>query len=186
MNRQEAIHLLKEWTKSESLLLHAAVVENSMRHYARFFNENEEEFAITGLLHDMDYEKYPTEENHPYRGVEFLKEKGLDEKICNAILGHADYTNTPRDTQLAKTLFAVDELSGFITAVCYVTFPGKPKVKSVNKKLKDKSFAAKVNREEILKGIEELGIDKNEHIERVIEAVWEVFEPYKQSGSLQF
>jgi predicted hydrolase (HD superfamily) len=103
----------------------------------------------------------------------------VDKKIREAILGHADYTGTPRNSLLAKTLFAVDELSGFITAVCYVTYPGKPKVKSVNKKLKDKSFAAKVSREEILKGIEELGVDKNEHIERVIDAVWEVFEKFK-------
>lgn len=179
MNRKEAVELLKKWTKSESLLLHAAVVENAMRHYARHFGENEEEFALAGLLHDMDYEKFPTKEHHPYEGVKELEKLGIDEKIRKAILGHADYTNTPRDTLLAKCLFAVDELSGFITAVCYVTYPGKPKVKSVNKKLKDKSFAAKVSREEIMKGIEELGVDKNEHIERVIEAVWEIFEKYK-------
>jgi putative nucleotidyltransferase with HDIG domain len=179
MNRNEAIKLLKEWTQSESLLLHAAVVENAMRYYARHYEENEEEFALTGLLHDMDYEKFPTKEHHPYEGVKELERLGVDKKIREAILGHADYTGTPRNSLLAKTLFAVDELSGFITAVCYVTYPGKPKVKSVNKKLKDKSFAAKVSREEILKGIEELGVDKNEHIERVIDAVWEVFEKFK-------
>ena len=108
----------------------------------------------------------------------------MEDSILQAVLGHAAYTGTPRTTNLAKSLYAVDELSGFVTAVCYVTYPQKPKVKSVKKKLKDKNFAAKVNREEIETGILELGVERDEHIERVIEAVWEVFEIYREKNQI--
>lgn len=182
MNRDQAVSLLKEWTKTDGLLLHAAVVENAMRHYARVWGEDENEYGITGLLHDLDYEKYPDTDHHPYEGVKILRSLGVDEIICLAILGHASYTHTPRETLLAKTLYAVDELSGFITAVCYVTYPNKPKVKSVRKKLKEKSFAAKVDRDEIFHGMEELGVDPDVHIERVTEAVWEVFVKMKENS----
>lgn len=184
MRVSEAISILMDWTKSEGLLLHAAVVGNSMKHYARYWKEDEEEYEATGILHDMDYEKFPTDENHPYKGVEFLRERGVKEEILQAILGHASYTQTPRETRMAKTLYAVDELSGFITAVCYVTYPQKPKIKSVKKKLKDKNFAAKINREEIETGISQLEIEREEHIQLVIEAVWKIFSEYKEKNKI--
>jgi predicted hydrolase (HD superfamily) len=145
-----------------------------MRAYAKKFNEDEEAWGTVGLLHDFDYERFPTAEDHPYRGAEILREKGVDESWIKAILGHADYTGVERDTLMAKTLFAVDELTGMITAATLVR-PSKKiedlKVKSVKKKLKDKSFAASVNRDDIKKGAEELGVDLSEHIQFVIDAM---------------
>jgi putative nucleotidyltransferase with HDIG domain len=179
MNREEALKLLKEYTKSESLLKHAFSVEQVMKSYAEKFGEDVEKWGITGLLHDFDYEKYPTKEEHPYKGAEILKEKGYPEDIITAILGHADYTGVKRETLMAKTLFAVDELCGFLLACAYVR-PDKSianvKVKSVKKKLKDKAFARAVNREDIKKGIEELGIDTDEHIQFVIKSLSEINE----------
>jgi putative nucleotidyltransferase with HDIG domain len=149
-------------------------VEAAMRAYAKKFNEDEEAWGTVGLLHDFDYERFPTAEDHPYRGAEILREKGVDESWIKAILGHADYTGVERDTLMAKTLFAVDELTGMITAATLVR-PSKKiedlKVKSVKKKLKDKSFAASVNRDDIKKGAEELGVDLSEHIQFVIDAM---------------
>lgn len=175
-DREKALELLKEYTKSDSLLRHAYAVEQVMRKYAQKFGEDEAKWGITGLLHDFDYEKYPTAEEHPYIGNKILKELGYDEDILEAIMGHADYTGVPRNTLMAKTLFACDELAGFIFAVTYVR-PSKSinevKVKSVTKKLKDKGFAAKVSREDINKGIEELGVDRAEHIQFVIDALKE-------------
>jgi len=175
-DRQEALKLLKEYTKSDSLLRHAYAVEQAMRKYAQKFNEDEDKWGVTGLLHDFDYEKYPTAEEHPFEGNKILKEHGYEDEILNAIMGHADYTGVPRTTLLAKTLFACDELAGFIFAVTYVR-PSKSindvKVKSVTKKLKDKGFAAKVSREDINNGIAELGVDRTEHIQFVIDALKE-------------
>jgi len=174
MNRTEAWNLLCEYTKSDSLRKHALAVEAAMRHYARIFGEDEEYWAITGLLHDFDYEMYPDEQNHPYRGNEILEKLGYPIEIRTAIMGHASYTGVKRETLLAKTLFAVDELSGFVIAVALVR-PSKSifevEPRSVQKKFKDKAFAAKVNREEIKQGIAELGVDETEHIQRVIEAL---------------
>ena len=173
-DRQKALNLLQEYTISDSLLRHAYAVEQVMRKYAQKFGEDEDKWGITGLLHDFDYEKYPTAEEHPFVGNKILKEHGYEDEILDAIMGHADYTSVDRTTLLAKTLFACDELAGFIFAVTYVR-PSKSindvKVKSVTKKLKDKGFAAKVSREDISKGIEELGIDRTEHIQFVIDAL---------------
>jgi putative nucleotidyltransferase with HDIG domain len=174
MNREQAWELLNEYTKKENLIKHALAVEAAMRAYAKKFNEDEEAWGTVGLLHDFDYERFPTAEDHPYRGAEILREKGVDESWIKAILGHADYTGVERDTLMAKTLFAVDELTGMITAATLVR-PSKKiedlKVKSVKKKLKDKSFAASVNRDDIKKGAEELGVDLSEHIQFVIDAM---------------
>lgn len=167
---EDALALFHEWTTSESLRRHAYAVEGAMGHYARAFGEDEERWRITGLLHDMDYERHPTPEEHPYVGVEVLRERGYPEEILEAILGHAPYTGTPRRTRLAQTLFAVDELAGFVTAVAYVRPTGLVgmKPKSVKKKLKDKAFAAAVSREDIRQGAEELGLDLDTHLTHVI------------------
>jgi len=174
IDRQQAWEILTEYTKKENLRKHALAVEAAMRAYAKKFGEDEEEWGIVGLLHDFDYERHPTEEEHPYKGAEILREKGLPEEWIKAIMGHADYTGVPRDTLMAKTLFAVDELTGLITATALVR-PSKQlrdlKVKSVKKKLKDKAFAASINRDDIKKGAEELGVDLSEHIGFVIEAM---------------
>jgi predicted hydrolase (HD superfamily) len=173
MNRQDALTLLKEYTKNEALLRHMYAVEAAMRAYARKFGEDEDKWGIVGLLHDFDYEKYPNAPDHPLRGSEVLKQKGYPEDVRLAILGHATYSGVPRDTQMAKTLYAVDELCGFIMA-CSLVRPNKIsdlQTSSVKKKLKDKSFAANVNREDILKGTEELGVPLDEHIQFVIDAM---------------
>ena len=172
MNREQALAILKEFTQSESLLKHAYAVEAAMRAYARKFGEDEELWGVVGLLHDFDYEKFPDE--HPMKGSEILKEKGVPEEIRTAILGHANFSGVPRQTLMAKTLYAVDELCGFLVAVTLVRpnkSIGEVKVKSVKKKLKDKSFAAKVNRQEIKEGAEEIGVPFEEHVEFVIKAL---------------
>ena len=174
MDREKAWNLLCKYTKTESLRKHALAVEAAMRYYADFYGEDVELWGVTGLLHDFDYEEYPDEENHPYRGNEILEEEGYPEEMRQAIMGHASYTGVPRDSLMAKTLFAVDELTGFIIAVALVR-PSKSildvKPKSVKKKFKTKSFAAKIDREEIKQGIEELRVDETEHIQRVIDAM---------------
>lgn len=177
MNREDAWGLLCEYTESESLRKHALAVECAVRAYAEKFSEDVEKWSVTALLHDFDYEKYPdpvSPDGHPYKGNQILAEKGYPEDIRRAILSHADYTGVPRESKLEKTLFACDELAGFITAVAYVR-PNKTvkevEVKSVRKKLKDKSFAAKVNRDDIIQGAAELGIDLDEHIEFVLGAM---------------
>ncbi len=167
---EDALALFHEWTQTDSLRRHAYAVEAAVAHYARQFGEDEELWRMTALLHDMDYEKHPSMEEHPYVGVEVLKEAGYPEIVREAILGHATYSGVPRATRLAKTLFACDELAGFITAVAYVR-PTKlegMKPKSVKKKLKDKAFAAAVSREDIRVGAEELGVDLDTHIANVI------------------
>lgn len=173
-NRGYCFNLLKEYTKSESLIKHALSVEACVRAYAKKFNMDEEYWGNVALLHDFDYEKYPTADEHPFKGNEILKEKGFEEEFRISILSHADYTNIPRDTLLKKVLYACDELAGFITAVVYVR-PSKSidevEVSSVKKKLKDKAFARAVNREDIIKGAELLGVNLEEHIQFCIDAM---------------
>jgi putative nucleotidyltransferase with HDIG domain len=175
MNREESWELLCRWTESDSLRKHMLAVEAAMRAYARKFGEDEEKWGMTGLLHDMDYEKHPTPDEHPMVGVRELERHGYPDDVLHAIKGHADYLDVPRDTLMSKTLYAVDELSGFIVAVALMRPDGLEglKAKSVRKKMKQKSFAAAVNREDIVRGAEELGVDLNEHIEFVAAALRE-------------
>jgi putative nucleotidyltransferase with HDIG domain len=173
MNYAEALALMHQYTKSEALRRHMYAVEAAMRAYARKFGEDEETWAIVGVLHDFDYEMYPNAPDHPAKGSEILKERGYSEEIRRAILSHADYMNVPRDTAMAKALFACDEICGFIHA-CAILRPNKIadlEVSSVKKKLKDKSFAKNVSREDILRGAEELGVPLDEHIQFVIQAM---------------
>ncbi len=173
-DRSRAWGLLTEYTQSESLRKHALAVEACMRAYARKNGAVEDLWGVVGLLHDFDYEKYPTATEHPYKGSEILKERGYSEEIRRAILSHAEYTAVPRITQMEKTLFACDELAGFLTA-CALVKPGKSlaevEAKSVRKKMKDKAFARSVNREDILNGAAALGVDLEEHIAFCIEAM---------------
>lgn len=173
-NREDCWSILTEYTKSDALIKHALSVETCVRAYAQKFNEDEAYWGNVALLHDFDYEMYPTAEDHPFKGSEILKDKGFDEEFRNAILSHADYSGVARETLLQKVLFACDELAGFITAVTYVR-PSKTvdevEVKSVKKKLKDKAFARAVSREDIRKGAEELGVTIEEHIEFCIMAM---------------
>lgn len=172
MDRNEAYQILTDWTKSESLLRHARTVELVMQAYAKKFNENPGEWAITGLLHDADYDQFP--EEHPNKIVGLLIEKGED-KIAHAISAHYTKWNVPYNTLLDKALIACDELTGFIVACCQVRPDGITTLtpKSVKKKLKQKSFAAKVEREEINAGIELMGVDLTEHIQFIIEVLKE-------------
>jgi len=183
--RAEALALLHEYTKSDSLRRHALGVEQAMRKMAEKYNGDTDMWGLTGLLHDFDYEMYPTLEEHPYKGNAILKEQGYPESICNAIMGHATYSGVPRDTDMAKALFAVDELTGFIFAVTYVR-PSKSilevKPKSVKKKLKQRSFAASVSRDDIFQGIDELNVDVTEHIQFVIDALQEKAEELGLKG----
>lgn len=174
LQRDEAYQLLTEYTKSESLIKHALAVEALMRAYARKFGEDENTWGIVGLLHDFDYERYPTPEDHPLKGAEILEQKGYPEDVIYAIKSHAEYLELPRRSLMDKTLFAVDELSGLLTAAALVQ-PNKTihtvKVKSVKKKLKDKAFARSVNRDNIRTGAEELGVELGEHIAFCIESL---------------
>ena len=165
--RASAWCLLTEFTQSESLRKHALAVEACMRAYARKTGADENLWGIVGLVHDFDYEKYPSAEDHPYRGNEILKERGYSEEVRRAIMSHAEYTGVPRVTLMEKTLFACDELAGFITA-CALVKPGKSlaevEAKSVRKKMKDKAFARSVSRDDITTGAAELGVELEEHI----------------------
>ncbi len=175
---EDAWKLLTEFTQSESLRIHALAVEACMRAYARKFaagsEEQEELWGVVGLLHDFDYEKYPSLDDHPYKGNEILKDRGYPEEIRKAIMSHAEYTGVTRDTPMEKALFACDELAGFITAVALIK-PGKSlaevDTKSVRKRMKDKAFARKVNRDDIVNGATGLGVDLEEHITFCIEAL---------------
>lgn len=173
-DREAAWGLLTEFTASESLRKHAMAVEACMRAYAREFGGDENVWGVVGLIHDFDYEKYPSLEDHPYRGNEILQERGWPEEIRRAIMSHAEYTGVTRDSQMEKTLFACDELAGFITA-CALVKPGRSlaevEAKSVRKKMKDKAFARSVNRNDIVQGAAELGVDLEEHIAFCIEAM---------------
>ncbi|GAB4229503.1 MAG: HDIG domain-containing protein [Ekhidna sp.] len=170
MNREEAKEILHSMTDGDSLLRHARTVALVMEAYAEKFNEDPEEWAITGMLHDADYEKYP--EEHPNRIVALLKEKG-EEKIAHAISAHYTKWNVPYETMLDKALLACDELTGFVVACCQVRPDGIETLtaKSVKKKLKQKSFAAKVEREEIAAGVEMLGVDMTDHINLIIDVL---------------
>ena len=175
MTRDEALSLLKEYTKSESLLKHAFAVEAAMRHYAPRYNEDPDTWGTTGLIHDFDYERWPNPPDHTREGAQILRERGVDEEIIGAILSHADWNQVeyPRDCPIRKTLFAVDELCGFVTAVAYVR-PEKlagMTASSVRKKMKQKSFAAAVKREDIEAGAQLLGLPLDEHIQNVITAM---------------
>lgn len=175
MTRDEAFALLTEYTKSDSLIKHALAVEAAMRFYAEKLGEDVEQWGLVGLLHDFDYERWPEEPEHTREGAKILREKGIDEESIGAILAHADWNldEFPRDRPIRKALFAVDELCGFITAVAYVR-PEKlagMTPKSVRKKMKAKGFAAAVKREDITGGAELLGLEVNDHIANVIEAM---------------
>jgi putative nucleotidyltransferase with HDIG domain len=181
MTRDEAWTLLNEYTKSESLVKHALAVEAAMRHYAAYFGENVETWGITGLIHDFDYERWPNPPDHTREGAKVLRECGVGEEIVSAILSHADWNQDeyPRDRAIRKTLFAVDELCGFVTAVAYVR-PEKltgMTASSVKKKMKQKSFAAAVKREDIEQGAELLGLPLDDHLNHVIAAMQTVTGP---------
>ncbi len=178
-SRSDTLALMREYTASESLRKHMLSVEAAMRAYAGKFGEDEERWGTTGLIHDFDYERFPNNahsptEEHPSEGVRILRAKGYPEDVLQAILGHAHYTNTPRESRMAKTLFAVDELTGLITATALVR-PTKSvhevDAKSVRKKMKDKAFARGVSREDVINGARELGVDLDEHINFVIGAM---------------
>ena len=166
--------LLTEFTQSESLRKHALAVEACMRAYARKAGTDEELWGLVGLLHDFDYEKYPSPQDHPYRGCEILQERGYSEEVRRAIMSHAEYSGVPRVSPMEKTLFACDELAGFITA-CALVKPGRSlaevEAKSVRKKMKDKAFARSVHREDIVSGAADLGLDLEEHIAFCIDAM---------------
>src|SRR5881275_152153 len=173
-DREQAWGLLTEFTQSESLRKHALAVEACMRAYARKLGGDENLWGVVGLLHDFDYEKWPSLDDHPYKGNEILKERGWPDEIRRAIMSHAEYIGVTRDTPMEKTLFACDELAGFITA-CALVKPGKSlaevEAKSVRKKMKDKAFARSVSRDDIVQGAQELGIELEEHIAFCIEAM---------------
>ncbi|MBI3646543.1 MAG: HDIG domain-containing protein [Acidobacteriales bacterium] len=172
--RTAAWGLLTEYTRSESLRKHALAVEACMRAYARKLGGDEELWGLVGLIHDFDYERWPSLEDHPYRGNEILTERGYSEEIRRAVMSHAEYTGMPRVSPMEKTLFACDELAGFITA-CALVKPGKSlaevEAKSVRKKMKDKAFARSVNRDDIVNGTVDLGVELEEHIGFCIEAM---------------
>jgi len=189
IDRETAWGLLTEFTQSESLRKHALAVEACMRAYARKFAANSAEenvWGVVGLLHDFDYEKYPSLDDHPYKGNEILKDRGYPEEIRKAIMSHAEYTGVTRDTPMEKALFACDELAGFITAVALIK-PGKSLVevdtKSVRKRMKDKAFARKVNRDDIVNGATALGVDLEEHITFCIEALKPIADKLGLDGS---
>jgi len=176
-DRSEAWELLCEYTKGDSLRKHAIAVETAMRACAKHYGDteaDEDEWGLVGLLHDFDYEMFPAPDQHPFTGANILCGRGYSDRVIRAIMGHATYTGVPRDTQMARALFATDELCGFLVA-CALVRPTKSlddlEVSSVKKKLKDKAFARSVNRDDIRQGVEELGVDMDEHIRFVIAAL---------------
>jgi putative nucleotidyltransferase with HDIG domain len=176
ISRDDAWQLVTEWVESESLRKHLLGVEAAMRAYARKWGEDEEAYAVTGLVHDLDYERYPDlETGHPRYAIKELEGRGYPQEVIDAVAGHADFMGVPRETLMAKTLYAVDELSGFVAACALVRPTGIEgmKPKSVKKKLKQPSFAAAVSRDEVQRGIDELGVDPDEHIALVIDALAE-------------
>ncbi len=187
MNRDEAWQLLTEYTKSDSLLKHAMAVEAALRGYARLFGEDEEDWGLVGLLHDFDYERWPSLDDHPFRGCEILQQKGYPEWVTRAILSHADYSGVPRESRLEKTLWACDEMAGFITAAALVR-PSKSvldlEAASVVKRMKDKAFARAVKREDLRGGAEILGLPLDEHIANVIGFIRERADALGLRGSL--
>jgi len=187
LTRDAAWSLLCEWTASDALRKHALAVEAAVRYYARAFGENEEEWAVVALLHDFDYERYPTLENHPFRGAEHLREQGYPEWVVRAVLSHADHTNTPRETRLEHTLFACDEMAGFVTAAALIR-PSKSlldlEAKSVVKRMKEKAFARAVNRDDLRRGAEEIGVPLDDHVANVIAFMREQAEALGLRGAL--
>jgi predicted hydrolase (HD superfamily) len=183
--RDEALALLRQYTGKPGLIKHALAVEAAMRAYAVRSEADEHAWGLVGLLHDFDYERWPTAEDHPYRGSEVLAREGYPEWFRRAVMSHAAYTGVARESPLEKALFACDELCGFLTACALVT-PAKSlhdvKVKSVRKKMKSKAFAAQVSREDIISGAEELGIELNEHIEFVLQALRDVADDLGLAG----
>jgi putative nucleotidyltransferase with HDIG domain len=178
-SRPEALAIVHEYTQSDSLRKHMLAVEAAMRAYAEKFGEDPERWGLAGLVHDFDYERFPNEahsptEEHPAEGVRILRSRGFPEDILQAILGHANYSGVPRESKMAKTLFAVDELTGLITATALVR-PSRSvmevEAKSVRKKMKDKAFARGVNRDDVISGAADLGVDLDEHIDFVIKAM---------------
>lgn len=192
MNRDDAYALVCQYTSSESLIRHMLAVEAATRAYARKFGEDENKWGIVGLLHDFDYERWPNPPDHPLKGSEILAEQGYSEEVIYAIKSHADYMNDfPRVSLLDKALYACDELAGFITAVAKVRPEGIQgmKSKSVRKKMKQKTFAAAIKREDIISGAEDLEVELNEHIQFVIDAMSEIADelgiaPGKQSSDI--
>jgi putative nucleotidyltransferase with HDIG domain len=173
MTRDEAWNLLCEYTQSENLRRHALAVEACMRYYARLFGEDEELWGVVGLLHDFDYERYPSLEEHPFRGMEILRARGAPEAIIRAVGAHANHTGIPRESLLERAIFACDEISGFVIAVALVKGRTLSAVtpESVRKRMKEKGFARGVNRDDLLQGAEELGIPFDEHVEHVVRAL---------------
>jgi putative nucleotidyltransferase with HDIG domain len=178
-SRDDALALQHEYTRSDSLRKHMLAVEAAMRAYAKKFGEDPERWGLAGLIHDFDYERYPNAEHsptegHPAHGVGVLRDRGWPEDILEAILGHATYSGVPRASRMAKTLFAVDELTGLVTATALVR-PSRSvhevEARSVRKKMKDKAFARGVNREDVVLGAQELGVDLDEHIQFVVDAM---------------
>jgi putative nucleotidyltransferase with HDIG domain len=171
LSREAAWALMTEFTQGESLRKHMLAVEAAVRGYARQFGEDEDDWGAVALLHDFDYERYPDQENHPYRGVEILKARGYPEWVTRAILSHADYSGVTRESRLEKTLYACDEMSGIVTAAALVR-PSKSimdlEASSVLKRMKDKAFARAVNRDDLRRGAEDLGIPLDQHITNVI------------------
>lgn len=185
MNREDAFAIVNEYVKNPNLVKHMLAVEAAMRFYARKYGQDEEKWAVAGLLHDFDWEIHPTMEEHPLAGEPILREHGVPEEIIRAVLSHATHTGIPRETLMEKALFACDEVTGLITAVALVR-PSRAlydlKVKSVKKKWKDKSFAAGADREEMEKGAEEFGVELWEHVANVIEAMNEIAESLDLAG----
>ncbi len=188
--RDDALNLMHEHTKNENLRRHMYAVEAAMRAYARQFDEDEDFWGLTGLIHDFDYERWPNsghkpDEEHPSTGVRILEEKGYPEEMRRAILGHAEYTGVLRDSLVAKALYAVDELTGFITACALVRPTGirDMKIKSVKKKLRDPAFARGVNRDDVTNGAAELGVELDAHLQLVIDAMRGIDEHLGLSGA---
>jgi putative nucleotidyltransferase with HDIG domain len=187
LSRDDAFALMTEYTQSESLRKHMLAVEAAVRGYARMWGEPEEDWGVVALLHDFDYERWPDQENHPYRGVEILKARGYPEWVTRAILSHAEYSGVPRETRLEHTLWACDELSGFITAAALVR-PSKSlldlEASSVMKRMKDKAFARAVSREDLKRGADEIGLPLDQHITNVIRFMREQADALGLRGNL--
>jgi predicted hydrolase (HD superfamily) len=187
LSRSDAWALMTEYTQADSLRKHMLAVEAAVRGYARMWGEDEDDWGAVALLHDFDYERWPDAENHPFRGVEILKGKGYPEWLTRAILSHADYSGVPRESRLEHTLYACDEMSGFVTAAALVR-PSKSvldlEASSVIKRMKDKAFARAVNRDDLRRGAEELGLPLNEHITNVIAFMREAADTLGLRGTL--
>src|SRR4051794_5765669 len=186
LSRPDALRVMQDHTHSESLRKHMLAVEAAVRGYARLWGEDEEDWGVVALLHDFDYERWPDAENHPYRGVEILQAQGYPEWVRRAILSHADYSGVPRESRLEHTLYACDEMSGFVTAAALVR-PSKSvmdlEAPSVIRKMKDKAFARAVNRDDLRRGAEELGLPLDEHVTNVIRFLRDQAGPLGLAGS---